>query len=83
MRYELAMVARTCTNNFRVVVSPYVQHCPFEALEQKWGPKTIILSKEIEPSFFLAKMPKIFKIFGVNLAKHSVWRPNSEFRSLK
>ena len=33
------MMARTCTNNLRVVLSPYVQHCPCEALEQKWGPK--------------------------------------------
>ena len=27
LRYELAMMARTCTNNLRVVFSPYVQHC--------------------------------------------------------
>ena len=39
LRYELAMMARTCTNNLRVVFSPYVQHCPCEALEQKWGQK--------------------------------------------
>ena len=39
-RYELAMMARTCTNNLRVVLSPKVQHCPCEALEQKWAPKT-------------------------------------------
>ena len=39
LRYELAMMARTCTNNLRVVLSPYVQHCPCEASEQKWGQK--------------------------------------------
>ena len=39
LRYELAMMARTCTNNLRVVLSPYVQHCPCEASEQKMGPK--------------------------------------------
>ena len=53
MRYELAMMARTCTKNFRAVLSPYVQHCQCEALEQKLGPKSKILSKEIELSFFL------------------------------
>ena len=42
LRYELAMMARTCTNNLRVVFSPYVQHCPREASEQKWGQKTNI-----------------------------------------
>ena len=51
LRYELAMMARTCTNNLRVVLSPYVQHCPCEALEQKWAPKTKFYSKEIELSF--------------------------------
>ena len=50
LRYELAMMARTCTNNLRVVFSPYVQHCPCEASEQKWGQKTNILNKEIELS---------------------------------
>ena len=39
-------MARTCTNNLRVVLSP----C--EALEQKWSEKPKILkSKEIELSF--------------------------------
>ena len=42
LRYELAMMARTCTNNLRVVFSPYVQHCPCEASEQKWSQKTNI-----------------------------------------
>ena len=42
LRYELAMMARTCTNKLRVVFSPYVQHCPCEASEQKWGQKTNI-----------------------------------------
>ena len=42
------MMARTCTNNLRVVFSRYVQHCPCEASEQKWGQKTNILDKEIE-----------------------------------
>ena len=41
-------MARTCTNNLRVVFSPYVQHCPCEASEQKWGQKTNIWNKEIE-----------------------------------
>ena len=36
LRYELAMMARTCTNNLRVVFSPY------EASEQKWSQKTNI-----------------------------------------
>ena len=36
------LMARTCTNNLRVVFSPYVQHCPCEASEQKWGQKTNI-----------------------------------------
>ena len=53
LRYELAMMARTCTKNFRAVLSPYVQHCQCEALEQKLGPKSKILSKEIELSFFI------------------------------
>ena len=44
------MMARTCTNNLRVVFSPYVQHCPCEASEQKWGQKTNIWNKEIELS---------------------------------
>ena len=47
LRYELVMMARTFTNDLRVVLSPKVQYCPCEALEQKWGPKTKILSKEI------------------------------------
>ena len=42
LRYELAMMARTCINNLRVVFSPYVQHCPCEASEQKWSQKTNI-----------------------------------------
>ena len=42
------MMARTCTNNLRVVFSPYVKHCPCEASEQKWGQKTNIWNKEIE-----------------------------------
>ena len=42
LRYELAMMARTCTNNLRVVISPYVHHCPCEASEQKLGQKTNI-----------------------------------------
>ena len=42
LRHELAMMARTCTNNLRVVLSPYVQQCPCEASEQKWGQKTNI-----------------------------------------
>ena len=46
------MMARTCSNNLRVVLSPYVQQCPCEASEQKWGQKTnIYKSKEIELSF--------------------------------
>ena len=51
MRYELAMMARTCTNNLRVVLSPYGQHCPCEALKKKWPPKTKILSNDIKLSF--------------------------------
>ena len=39
LRYKLAVKARTCTNNLRVVLTPCVQHCPCEASEQKWGPK--------------------------------------------
>ena len=39
------MMARACTNN-----------CPCEALEQKWGPKTKILSKEIELSILFHSM---------------------------
>ena len=42
------MMARTCTNNLRVVFSPYVKHCQCEASEQKWGQKTNIWNKEIE-----------------------------------
>ena len=38
LRYELAMMARTCTNNLRVVFSPYVQHCLW-GLGAKMGPK--------------------------------------------
>ena len=30
MRYELAMMARKCTNNLMVVLSPLVQHCHCE-----------------------------------------------------
>ena len=47
------MMARTCTNNLRVVLSPQVQHCPCEALEKKWAPKTKFLSKDIELSFLI------------------------------
>ena len=50
--YELAMIARTCTNNLRVVLIPYVQHCPCEAMEQKCGPKTKISNNEIDLSFY-------------------------------
>ena len=46
LRYELAMMARTCTNNLRVVLSPYVQHCPCEASEQKMGPKNQYIKQE-------------------------------------
>ena len=45
LRYELAMnamMARTCTNNLRVVLSHYVQQCLCEASEQKCGQKTNI-----------------------------------------
>ena len=49
-RLESAMMARTCTNNPRAVPSPQAQHCPCEALEQKWAPKTKLQSKETELS---------------------------------
>ena len=51
------MMARICTNNLRVVLSPYVQHCQCEALEQKWDPKTKISSKEIEINFLFHSIP--------------------------
>ena len=39
LKYELSRMARTSTNNLGVVLNPWVQNCPCEALEQKWGLK--------------------------------------------
>ena len=44
--------ARTRPNILRVVLSPYVQHCPCDALEQKLGQKPKSVLKEIELSNF-------------------------------
>ena len=44
-------VARTCTNNLRVVLGPQTQCCPCEASEQKVDQKTKIYKVYIELSF--------------------------------
>ena len=43
--------ARTRPNILRVVIGPYVQYCPCEALEQKLGQKTKSELKEIELTY--------------------------------
>ena len=48
------MMARTCTNNLRVVLSPYVQQCLCEATEQKWDQKTNILKQGDRAYFFIS-----------------------------
>ena len=45
-------MARTCTNNLRVVFSPYVQHCPCEASEQKWSQKSSRFLAFLAQKFF-------------------------------
>ena len=40
LKYALGLMAWIHTYNLGVVLGPYAQHCPCEALVQKWGPKT-------------------------------------------
>ena len=43
----VGVMARTCTNNFRVVLGPCAQYCPSEASEQKMGQKQETLKNAI------------------------------------
>ena len=46
--YELEGKARTLPDNFRFVLGPCAQCCPFEASEKTWGQKPKSAPKEIK-----------------------------------
>ena len=86
-------MARTCTNNLRVVFSPYVQHCPLEASEQKMEPKKkqYIKIKEIEPrilDFFGFWAQNFFgglnqKSATISMCKIHIYIDSESFRQIR
>ena len=50
LTYGLGVMAWACTNNLRVVLSPWAKKCPSEASEQKTGQKPRTEQNEIELS---------------------------------